>query len=286
MQIPTSVTRAFGNTSLKLQKNSPHIYFAGGLIGVLTGTVLACRSTLKLPATVEVIEEEIHAVKSNQGVMHKTEYSRELVAVYISSAVKVSKLYAPAALILSVSIAALAKSHVDMNRRNTALAAAYAGISQMFEEYRDRIRSEIGEERENEIYLNARKVTTVDENGKKVKALEVDGLPNQTARFFDSSNPNWKPDASWNRYFLMSQQAYANDRLHALGHVTLNDIYDWLGFDRIPEGQLFGWSTKGEGPHYIDFGLNDSLNVQKSNILEWSTLLDFNVDNEVVWDKI
>jgi hypothetical protein len=55
----------------------------------------------------------------------------------------------------------------------------------------------------------------------------------------------------------MNVQQFMNDLLRTRGHVTLNDVRDALGFDRVPEGQLVGWvknSKTGDG--VVDFGLS------------------------------
>lgn len=68
---------------------------------------------------------------------------------------------------------------------------------------------------------------------------------------FDSSNPNWDSRETHSFMFLRSMELHMNDMLRARGHVTVNDVYDVLGFDRTEEGALSGW-VKGE---YIDFEL-------------------------------
>ncbi len=61
--ISYGTTRQIGRTVLVLKKNSPHLFFAGGLLGSITSTILACRATLKLEPTVDAIKEDIKAVK-------------------------------------------------------------------------------------------------------------------------------------------------------------------------------------------------------------------------------
>lgn len=283
--VPTVVTRAIGRTVLKTKKNAPHIYFAGGIIGVAGSTVLACRATLKLEPALDEIKVDVGSVKSAKSQMNEQRYNRELAFAYLRGTKSIGVLYGPSLLLGAVSITALTSSHVQLSRRNATLTALYTGAVQAFDEYRARVREAIGEERENDIYLDAVK-KTVDEDGEKKKISTTDKLPSQFARFFEKgTSANWKNDPEYNRYFLQGQQNYANDRLHAYGHVTLNDIYDWLGFERTSIGQLVGWVI-GEGNHgYISFGLDDHLNVRSKDAVGWSCLLDFNVDG-IIYDKI
>ena len=91
--------------------------------------------------------------------------------------------------------------------------------------------------------------------------------------------------------FLKCQQRYANDLLQIRGWVTLNDVYDMLGFPRSQAGQVVGWvydKDNPQGDNYIDFGIYD---LHKEgcrdfvNGIERSIWLDFNVDG-YIFDKI
>ena len=74
---------------LKAKKNSPHIFFVGGIAGVLTSTVLACKATLKLEDVLDEAKEDIGTVKAlgegsrEQGTTYiDKEYHRDLGYVY------------------------------------------------------------------------------------------------------------------------------------------------------------------------------------------------------------
>lgn len=285
--IPQRVTQAYGRTVLKTKKNSPHIFFAAGIGGIVVSHILVARATLKLEPVVDEIRSEIDAAKANQEaiVTSDRDNARELAHLYLNGAVKLGKLYGPSFIVGVASITALTKSHVELNRRNAALAAAYTGISQAFEEYRDRVREELGEEKERDIYVGATE-SVVEKDGKKKKVLSG-GLPTPYARYFDrSTSSTFSDEPGRNEYLLTMQQNYWNQRLHAIGHVFLNEIYDSLGMERSREGSIVGWIVGGPGDDFVDFGLYEGLqNSMNSNPLEWSCLLDFNV-NGVMYDKI
>lgn len=287
MNLKTRATRAFGSAVLSTRKNSPHIFFGVGIVGFVGTVVLASRATLKLEPTLDEITADIESVKANAGPSDQ-ENGRNLFYAYSRAGVSLGKLYGPAVVVGVASIGFLTKSHVQLSKRNAALAASYAAVTQAFDEYRDRVRAELGDDKERDIYLGVEDVE-IEEDGKKKKVKGIKGTPSIHARFFDQFNANWTKDPEQNRYFLQAQQNYWNHRLHAYGYVFLNEVYESLGMERSQIGQLVGWriTDDGTGDGYIDFGLyEETNNARFINNLEWSALLDFNVDRGVIYDKI
>lgn len=277
--VPTSVTRGIGKITLSMKKNSPHIFFGAGLVGICGSTFLACRATLKLEPVLDKAQERIHRTKEDYP-----DDGRALAFAYLAGIKDLGKLYGPSAIVGALSITALTGSHIQLSRRNAVLTTLYTGAVQALEEYRARVREEVGEEKENDLWLGLKEETIVDEDGKKHKVKVADN-PDRFSRFFDRSCGNWKPDPDYNRFFLQSQCNFWNQRLNAHGYVFLNDVYEALGYERIAEGQLLGWTLDG-GDGYITFGLDDHLNVQSRDALGWSQLLTFNIDSQVMYHKI
>lgn len=296
--ISYSTTRQLGRAILLMKKNSPHIFFAGGVVGSVASTLLACRATLKLEPIMDDIKHDIETVKKLKvekkrntdihGVDEYTDrdYAHDLMHVYTKSTVTLAKLYGPSILLGSASIGALTGSHVQMTRRNSALTATAAALSRAYDEYRTRVQEEMGADKELEIH-RAIKKEEVTANGKKELVQVVD--PNRWsmyARIFDESSPNWQKDPELNRIFVQCQQNYANHRLHARGHVFLNEVYDALGLERSQAGAVVGWVLNGDtSDNYIDFGLFEAYSAPFINNQERSIVLDFNVDG-VIYNKI
>jgi hypothetical protein len=95
--IPNTVTQKFARQILVLQHNSPRLLFGVGVAGVITSTVLACKSTLKLSATFEEIEHEVASVK--QDLSKSEHYKSDLTYVYVKGVVSIGRLYAPSLLL-------------------------------------------------------------------------------------------------------------------------------------------------------------------------------------------
>ena len=293
----TPVTRAFGRTTLQLRKHSPHILFVTGIVGGVTTVVLACRATLKLEKTTDEIRTDLHNVKmmrsdailKDDGEYSDRDYYRDLGYVYGKTIYKFGSLYGPTIVVGIFSVGCLSGSHAVMARRNSALAFTLAGVTQAFDEYRDRVRDEMGEERERDIYRGIRRESIeVDGKEKVVARMVNDDLPSPYAVVFDEfSSPSCfqKKSAEYNRIFLQVQQSVANDKLRAQGHLFLNEVYDMLGVDRTPAGAVCGWiygSEEGDG--HVDFGLWEAFN-HRAMMEERKFVLDFNVDGQI-YEKI
>lgn len=296
--VPASVSRRVARTSLVMSKNSPTILFGAGVVGFGVTVVLACRATLKLE---EVLEENAmhtamaHEARQNNPKYTEKDHKRDIAHFRIQSGFAIVKLYAPAVVVGTLSVAALTGSHHIMSKRNAGLTAAYAATEKAFAEYRERVRAEYGEEKEREFMHGAQERTVVEETDNGPKKRKLRGFENasQYAVVFDSDNKNWEPTPSYNMMFIRTVQNQLNDQLWANGHVLLNDAYEALGFDRTSAGAVVGWvvdaDREGSGDGYIDFGVfvdeaRDRFHDYVSGN-EGTLLLDFNVDG-LVFEKI
>lgn len=61
-------------------------------------------------------------------------------------------------------------------------------------------------------------------------------------RSFNYRNPNWEYDLDYTMYYLRTAELVLKNKLEAKGILFLNDVYDYLGYDRTFEGQLKGWT--------------------------------------------
>lgn len=292
IQLPSGVTRAVTKTVMKAQANSPTILFVGGVIGIVSSGVLACRSTLKVE---EVLNEHRKTALDIKTVQHEqyTEGDRkhDLTLLYVQSAVKFTKLYGPSIIIASVSIGMLTKSHNILSKRNAALTAAYTAIEKGFKDYRRRVIDEYGEDKDRE-FRYGKETGTIplesSEGKKKIKKTSYSGT-SMYSKIFDEYNQNWDPHPEYNVLFLRGVQNQCNDRLRAKGHLTLNEVYRDLGMDETPEGAVVGWIYDGEGDGFVDFGIWQSRDMTRMHDFlvgrEGGIMLDFNVDG-TMWDKI
>lgn len=301
---------AIGRGGLVLKKYSPEILTAAGVIGTVGSTVLACKATLKVEDILDEAKKKsnlINAVHDGEievdAEYTDKDYSKDLIVNRTQTAVKLIKLYGPAITLGALSITAILGGQHILRKRNVAIMAAYKLCEESFNNYRSRVKDELGEEKDHQFYYGITEETVKDKvkskDGKtKTVTKKVEKAPNhlysQYARFFDEANINWNKSPEQNMYFLKMVQNQMNDKLKARGHVFLNEVYDALGFDRSEAGQLVGWvwnndNTEMEaGDGYIDFGIFDGNDYAKRAFVngdERSILLDFNIDG-MIYDLI
>ena len=299
--IVEKASRTFCKAGLKLKKHSPEILVVGGVVGLVTSGVMACKATTKLSAILDDSKEQIELfdkVAANPEMV-KEEYTvedaeKDKKIVRVQTAVKVAKLYAPSIAIGVVSIGAIFASNNIMRKRNVALGAAYATVDRAFKDYRNRVVDRFGEELDKELRYNLKtkevKETVEDENGKKktvkrnIKYMDS-AMPSEFAVIYDDGCAGWTKDPEDNKFFLIQQQRYANERLKRRGYLSLNEVYELLGFPSTKAGQVVGWLYDCKDPNYkgdnfVDFGLYNvdcEPNRDFVNGYERNIILDFNV---------
>lgn len=304
--VAKSLSRSVNKVVFRLQKRSPEILAGIGVVGTVVSTILACRETTKLDKILSEANDKLdktheYIEKGNQ----KDDYSekegqKELVTIYTQTAVKVAKLYAPAVTLGVFSVTCMLSSNNILRRRNAAIAAAYASLDKGYKDYRNRVIERLGEDVDKELKYNIKpkevEEVVVDENGeettvtKTVNICDSDGY-SIYSRFFDSSCKEWEDDPEYNLMFLQQQQRYANDLLRTKGFLTLNTVYEALGFQPTRAGMVVGWVYDEKNPigdNYVDFGIyniNREKNRDFVNGYEPVILLDFNVDGNI-YDRI
>ncbi len=294
---------------LLVKKHSPELLLVGGIVGVVGGTVLACKATLKAPAIIDQAKAMMNAidivVEAEEGEHPEQEVQRAKLIVTLRSGFSLTRLYAPAIVVLGVSIGMLVGSNRILSRRNVALIGAYKVVDEAFKRYRGRVREELGEDVDS--YFRYKKpreggMQVLDDKKKPIKFNEEEnilpgelhdgdermGVPSQYAIFFDTDSPQWRTDMTYNEFFLKAQQNYANQKLQTTGHVFLNEIYDMLGVERTKEGAVVGW-VKDHGDNFVDFDIYNPFNAPHGEIEPGPStkqmMLDFNVDG-IIYDII
>ena len=302
-----NVSRSFHKVLFEVKKHSPAILIGAGIVGVVAGSVMACKATLKVNDILEETKEnvdKIHQAMNDPELVESGQYTEEdskkdLVTVYAQTGVKFVKLYGPAVVVGGLGIASILASYRILNARNVAISAAYTLVDKGFKDYRKRVKERFGERVEYELKNNIKaqtvEVTEVDEKGNvTTETREVDVIdPLLTeysvyAKCFDDTCENWVRDSEYNLFFLKQCQQMANEKLRAQGYLLLNDVYDMLGFKKTKAGQAVGWvydANDVTGDSFVDFGIYDvhkASNRDFVNGYEKCIWLDFNVQGNIL----
>lgn len=298
-KLPIGITRMISTVNFQAKKHAPEIFTTLGIVGGISATVLACKATKK----VDTIINEKKTTENNIKICladHELQYTEEdarkdMYITNVQTGVKILKVYSPAIVLGTLSIASILFGQKILKKRNAALGAAYIAMEKGFKNYRKNVVERFGEEVDKELKYNikAKEITEKNEKGKEVKktVYEIDGELKEIspyARFFEESSDQWKKDSEYNLMFLRHEQDHANDLLRTRGYVFLNDVYNMLGIPKTKAGQMVGWRWNKDGDNYIDFGIYDVTDERKRafvNGYERNILLDFNVDG-VIYDKL
>lgn len=315
--IKNAVTSVAGKGGLVVKAHSPEILIGVGIVAIAAGTIYACKATLKMNDILDEAKEEIDTIKEGEVRQdiaeadvdedfepEKVVNKKKLAVCYAKTGLDIFKEYAPSAALITLGVGCIIGSHNIMYRRQVALIAAYEAVDKSYRKYRERVITELGEDKDAYFKhgIKKTKVNVTEENpetGKKTKSKqevyavadesEVKGKHvSQYARFFDDASIEWKKSPEYNLHFLKLQEKHANDILNARGYIFLNEVYRMLGLPYSQAGQVVGWIKDGTGDGYVDFGIYDYLDEEKRDFVNGynpAILLDFNVDG-VVFNQI
>lgn len=240
-----------------LREVRPEIMLGVGAASVLAGTILACKKTKDAEPIIENAKEqtdELKFVAQNPQADEKPTV-KEYIRVYARTGFELAKVYALPASLWVGGMVCIFGSHGEMRSRNAKLLANSVALKKFFDEYRAMVREKIGEEAERDLYFGA--------EDKDIEIEETDPITGETktrkthgkvfrkqpgsmyARNFTSKTSDEFDVRSYADFFLDARIENLNKKLHLVPFITLNDVYDELGFKpgegRCAEGMTVGW---------------------------------------------
>lgn len=260
------------------KKHSPLILTGVGVVGLIGTAYTAYKSAKKVEVITEdleakrEVEEKVLAYETaeKQGIKlpqeDKNEYNLllsnfEPINRYEVTRDLVGAVALPVALGLG-SILCITTSYRILTNRNSILASTLALAVNEHKKYRERVVNEYGEEAEERLAVpvNRRVETFTDEEGKEKEeeVVEKASVEDLLGRWFDESE-EYTDDYSYNRRFIEAAADKLETKLFREGWVTMNDMFDELGFSRTRSGAMMGWgidngltishqTTKGRDP--------------------------------------
>ena len=250
------------------------------------------------------------------------DFKKELLKVYSKTALNFIRHYAVAgALFIASNISICAGTGV-LTKQVAGLSTSLAAVTTAFGDYRKRVQNAIGEEAENRIYTNEQvkvnKYKDVDDEGNEIEKEEVvittDGKHDPYALLLDRCSYQYANDIDATLTNLKMAEKEANRMLMGRGMLTLNEVYELLGYGKTAAGAQVGWiydpdpnvqAKHGDG--YVSFGLfdhkdengnitqdplflndqwvsirNSHLGNRQSDTDEYDIWLHFNVDGPII----
>lgn len=196
-----------------LKRNSSTILTCVGAIGVVTTSVMAVKATPKALTLIDKATDE------------KGEKLTKFEVVKIAGPT-----YIPAVLTGAATIACIFGSNIISKHQQATLMSAYALLDSSYKEYKQKVDELYGEDAGKHVREEIAKDkytgdgTLVDDS----KELFYDFY---SGRYFEST----KEAVMWAEY-------ETNRAMVVNGAVCVNEFYDFLGLEPLPEYELVGWS--------------------------------------------
>ncbi len=196
-----------------LKRNSSTILTCIGAVGVVATSVMAVKATPKVLTLLEKAKDE----KGEE--LTKWETIKVATPTYI-----------PAVITGAATIACIFGSNIISKHQQATLMSAYALLDNSYKEYKKKVDELYGEEAGQKVREEIAK-----------DKYTGDGLTfnNETELFYDFYS---------GRYFESTKEAvmwaeYETNRAMIVnGAVCVNEFYDFLGLESLPEYEMVGWS--------------------------------------------
>lgn len=217
---------------MKTKKNSPAILTGVGVVGLGTTAYLAYKSRTKVEKVVLDIEE----ARDNNEELNKVEIVRDIAeAVYLPVVVG------------AVSVAAIVWSYKIQNNRIAVLASSLAAQQAHNYFFEQKYRKEHGDEAYTKFMTPTDRVEHEEIDGKGKKKLTVVDVKKDVDRtigqWYDESLEYTSDDHSYNMAMIDSVAEKLELILFQRGTLLLNEVREALGFERIRNGALLGWTA-------------------------------------------
>lgn len=301
MSLGTTITNLTVRAGRFVTTHSPEIFMGLGTVATIGGTVMIAR---KASTTDDVLkkfkdaQDQIKEAKDTGKLPDGQEYSlddakHDLFIVKKDAVITYVKTFAPGALVLATGITCFFVAFGIMKKRQGVLVASLAAANKAFDEYRQRVIADQGEEKDKEYLYGLKKETieTIDpETGKKVKSESLvqtsDGMISRYAVIF---TPEYATEATvdvnYNTIQLKSLQNTMNALLPSRKKIFLSEVYDELGIDQTAESRLVGWDYLADnfGDGKIEFIITECVEQDNNDPSGYRKYLivDFNVDGNI-----
>lgn len=227
-----SVKTVFNKVAFTLKKNSPAIFTGVGVVGLGVTAYLAYQSRDKVEAVVEKIEDQRDAGLE----IDKVEIAKDMAEA----------VYKPV-LAGAASVTCILLAHKIQNNRIKTLVGALAVEQARNIYFEKKYRKQHGDE-EYVKFISTEDIERVELDKKGKEKVTVTQIKKETdksiGQWYDESEEYVSDDHQYNIQFIDSINEKMQTILFQRGALTLNEVRENLGFDRIRNGALLGWTTR------------------------------------------
>lgn len=217
-----------------LKKNGGTILAIGASVGVVLTAIETGKATIKAEKLLE-----LNAAEPEYTTKEKVK--------------DCWKFYLPATALGVGTIACILGSNTLNKKQIASLTAGYMALGKAYQEYRQKVIENIGIEKEAEIQdqIKEEKLPEVREKMEEEKLLCYEPI---SKRYFHATEA------------VLLEAFYSLNRDFALnGYASMNDLYNYLGLDYIPEGDLKGWCADYLANDWEYFWIDFSYLKQKTD---------------------
>lgn len=224
--------QTLSKVGMGLKKHSPAIFTGVGVVGLGATAYLAYKSRDKVEAVVENIEEK----RMNNEEINKLEVTKDIAEA----------IYQPV-VVGAASVTCILLAHRIQHKRILTLAGALAVEQTRNAYFESKYRKQHGDEAYEKFIVPTEEVEhiEVDKKGKEKKTItEVKmDIDKSIGQWYDESEEYVSDDHTYNLQFIDA----VNDRMQTVlfqrGSLTLNEVREALGLERIRSGAMLGWTT-------------------------------------------
>lgn len=294
-----------GKILLTTKKYSPEIKFIFGVASLGVALYTTHKAALKSQEIIKKREEQLHSVEEAKEMVENGEVEAEkytdadvksdIRTINLQFAVEMGKNYAIPTLATIAAVGFFGGAVCDYKNLFIGMSATYNAFVMKHNDEMKFFKEQLGEEKFNDLETGFKT--------QQVKKAQTTGLRDpkdrQTARskcnpysrFFDELHPCWTEDPEVNKTWLLGKQNFLDAKLHRIGHLFLNDIYEELGFPPTDAGRVMGILAKNpDGTlNHVDFGIfnvHDEASRWFVNGLEPIFLIDINVDKDPITGRV
>lgn len=246
-----SLKQAFGGLVSKVRDNKNDLLMGFGTAGVLLGTAVLCKETLKVPDILAEYREAKAELEAEEAE------KKEITKLKAKTAGKLVLNFLPGGTMEAAGLGSMWGGYSGVKAAFIGVSAAYNGLQEFVDHYREGVREKYGEEADEELAYGYRteEVTVVGEDGKEtVETVQIypnkqKGLPSIYARYFAYGDATGAEQSlTYNESFLKLQESTFNTMFKVRKKLMLNEVYAELGIKQSVAGNHVGWVYDKNAP--------------------------------------